>query len=204
MTPAPEQTPRPLRLEWVTPDSVAENPRNWRRHPALQQDALAASLDECGWAGALLFNETTGRLIDGHARREQALKKGIPSVPVLVGRWTVAQEAKILATLDPIAAMAETDSAALSALLKDVETGNQALATLLATLVEEARVADFRPDDDGHDGDKGGDHGPEEGEASGDTDAGGPYLLRVTCPTEARRTDLMASLRADGYDVATM
>ena len=73
MTPAPDEYPKPLRLEWVTPDSVAENPRNWRRHPELQKEALGASLDECGWAGAMLYNETTGRLVDGHARREQAL-----------------------------------------------------------------------------------------------------------------------------------
>ncbi len=205
MTPAPAGYARPLRLEWVTPDSVAENPRNWRRHPDLQKEALGASLDECGWAGALLYNEASCRLIDGHARREQALRKGIPAVPVLVGSWTPAQEAKILATFDPIGALAETDAAQLDALLKDVETGNQALATLLARLAEEAKlVTPGDPGGEGGPGEGGGEHGPGEGESSGDTPAGGPYLLRVTCRSESHRTDLMSSLRADGYDVALM
>ena len=206
MTPAPDEYPKPLRLEWVTPDSVAENPRNWRRHPELQKEALGASLDECGWAGAMLYNETTGRLVDGHARREQALRKGIPAVPVLVGRWTEAQEAKILATLDPIGALAETDAAQLDALLKDVETGNQALATLLSRLAEEAKLVPPDGEPGGGDGGGGdGPDGPDAGESSGAGDpTGGPYLLRVTCPSETRRADLMAALRADGYDVATM
>jgi hypothetical protein len=205
LTPAPALAPRPLRLEWVTPDSVAENPRNWRRHPELQKEALAASLDECGWAGALLYNELTARLIDGHARRDQALKKGIPAVPVLVGSWSVAQEAKILATLDPLGSLAETDSAALDALLADVETNNQALATLLDRLAEEAKLVPELTGGAGPGEDGGGaGAGPEEGESSGTADAGGPYMLRVTCPTDARRADLMSSLRADGYDVAIM
>lgn len=192
-----------LRLEWVAPDTLSDNPANWRRHPGLQKEALDGSLDECGWAGALLYNEVTRRLVDGHARKDAALRKGIPVVPVLIGRWSEAVERKLLATIDPLCALAETDAAALDALLADVETGNQALAALLARLAEEAKVAP--PYEAGGDGPgDGGEPGPGEGEGSGDAPAGGPYLLRVTCPSEARRKDLMASLRADGYDVALM
>jgi hypothetical protein len=54
----------PLRLEWRTPAELAENPRNWRSHPQGQAAALDGLLDEVGWAGALLYNERTGRLID--------------------------------------------------------------------------------------------------------------------------------------------
>jgi hypothetical protein len=79
--------------------------------------ALAASIKENGWAGALLYNETTARLIDGHARKQCALQAAKSSrsglVPVLVGRWTEEQERRILATLDPISAMAEMDEQAL-------------------------------------------------------------------------------------------
>ena len=42
---------------------------NWRGHPEAQKKLLSAVMSEVGWAGALLFNEVTGRLIDGHARR---------------------------------------------------------------------------------------------------------------------------------------
>lgn len=199
LTHAPSEMPRPLRLEWVAPDSLTENPRNWRRHPELQKEALAASLDECGWAGALLYNSVTNRLVDGHARRDEALKKGIPFVPVLVGAWTPQVEAKILATLDPIGALAQTDAAQLSSLLHDVETGNQALATLLTQLAEEAKLIPAAGDDGTE-----GTAGPPADESGAGGATGGEYALRVVCSTEARRTDLMASLRAEGYDVSTM
>lgn len=57
----------PLRLEWRSPAELAENPRNWRQHPDSQMGALSSVLAEVGWAGACLFNERTGRLIDGPA-----------------------------------------------------------------------------------------------------------------------------------------
>jgi broad specificity phosphatase PhoE len=53
---------------------------------------------------------------------------------VLVGSWSEEQEAKILATLDPLAAMAEADAAKLDALLRDVSTGSEALSQMIADL----------------------------------------------------------------------
>jgi hypothetical protein len=119
----------PLRLEWRDPDDLAENPRNWRRHPQAQTAALKDVIAEVGWAGALLYNERTGRLIDGHARKKVVAKGEM--VPVLIGDWSDADEAKILATLDPLAAMAERDEAALAALVASVETDSEALAEML-------------------------------------------------------------------------
>jgi DNA modification methylase len=131
----------PLRLEWRSPVELAENPRNWRTHPDTQLTALSDVLAEVGWAGACLYNERTGRLIDGHARRKIALAKGCKKVPVLVGSWDEATEAKILATLDPLGAMAEADSAKLEALLGEVSTGSAALQQLLETLARDASIA---------------------------------------------------------------
>jgi hypothetical protein len=123
-----------LRLEWRSPAELAENPRNWRTHPAAQIAALTDVIGEVGWAGACLFNERTGRLIDGHARRKAALEQGTEAVPVLIGDWSEEQEAKILATLDPLAAMAEADAGKLEALLAEVNTGSKALQAMLAEL----------------------------------------------------------------------
>ena len=135
----PETAP-PLRLEWLDPGELAENPANWRRHPGQQLAALTDVISEVGWAGACLFNERTGRLIDGHARRKVALDQGTTKIPVLVGNWTEEQEKKILATLDPLAAMAEADAGQLDALLRDVSTGSEALSAMLTELAEKARV----------------------------------------------------------------
>jgi hypothetical protein len=111
-----------LRLEWRDPAELAENPRNWRRHPDAQLAVLSGVLAEVGWAGACLYNERTGRLIDGHARRKVALEQGSAKVPVLVGDWSEEQERKILATLDPLAAMATADAAfTVRVFLKDAD-----------------------------------------------------------------------------------
>ncbi len=120
-----------LRLEWRSADELASNPANWRRHPPSQVKALKGVLADVGWAGALLYNEATGRLIDGHLRKEVARGQ---KVPVLVGSWTEAQEREILATLDPLGAMAQPDQDALIALLAQVETGSEDVKALLEAL----------------------------------------------------------------------
>jgi len=111
----------PLRLEWIEAGSLTENPLNWRRHSQEQLQSLRELLDDptVGWAGACLYNERTGRLIDGHARRQVVDPK--TPVPVLVGDWSEEAEAKILATLDPVGAMAAGDAAAYEALIAKVQ-----------------------------------------------------------------------------------
>ena len=101
-TKAPAAPPKPpLRLEWIEAGSLTENPGNWRRHSQEQLQSLRELLDDptVGWAGACLFNERTGRLVDGHARREMVDPK--TPMPVLVGNWSEEAEAKILATCGP-------------------------------------------------------------------------------------------------------
>lgn len=131
--------PRPLRLEYRKPSELAENPANWRTHPDTQLLALGDVISEVGWAGAVLFNEATGRLIDGHARKEFAEAADEP-IPVLIGSWTEAQERLILATLDPLASMAEADSKALEELLAGVETSSQAINAMLADLAKQHSI----------------------------------------------------------------
>lgn len=125
--------PKGLRLEWMDPSTLTANPRNWRKHPPAQVSALAAALDQVGWAGALLYNDQTKRLIDGHARQDLKREPG-EKVPVLVGSWTEEQEGLILASLDPLAAMAEADQPVLDALLKTVHVQDPALDAMLAAL----------------------------------------------------------------------
>ncbi len=143
-TPAPLP---PLRLEWRSPAELAENPANWRRHPEAQINALSDVLSEVGWAGACLYNERTQRLIDGHARKKVALDQGAERIPVLVGSWDEETERKILATLDPLASMAEADVVKLDALLRGVQTSSQAVAAMLAKMATDAGITppDFQP-----------------------------------------------------------
>ena len=120
---------RNLRLEWWAPKSLDNNPHNWRRHPDSQRRALRGLHKEAGFAGALLYNERTKRLIDGHLRREEWID--LPEVPVLIGEWTEAQEKKILAALDNITARADVDTGALEELIADLEPSDEDFAALI-------------------------------------------------------------------------
>jgi DNA modification methylase len=136
-----------LRLEYWVPDQLSDNPLNWRKHPEKQLSALKDVLADVGWAGALLFNERTNRLIDGHARKK--ISKARERVPVLVGSWSEEQEKKILATLDPMAALAEADHEALQILLQDVHTESDAVQALLRDLAAGDLVPLFDPQEPG-------------------------------------------------------
>lgn len=120
-----------LRLEWRDPATLQDNPDNWRQHGEQQTSALQSALAQVGWAGALLLNEQTGRLIDGHARK--ALAKPGELVPVLVGSWTPEQEKLILATLDPLGDLAQKNQPKLDVLIGEVKADGR-LAQMLAEL----------------------------------------------------------------------
>lgn len=128
----------------MDPADLEPNGGNWRAHPQAQLVALKDVVAEVGWAGALLWNERTKRLVDGHARRELFAGQ---KVPVLVGSWTEEQERKILATLDPLAAMAEADTAKLAALLAEIDTESAAMGDMLAKLAQDEGITppDFQP-----------------------------------------------------------
>jgi DNA modification methylase len=116
------------------PDQLAANPRNWRTHPAAQRKALRGALDTVGWVQQVIVNRRTGNVVDGHARIEEALSRSEPVVPVLYVDLSPEEEALVLATLDPIGAMAEADDERLRSLLAEVAVDDDGLAALLADL----------------------------------------------------------------------
>lgn len=118
-------------LRRVPASELLPNPKNWRTHPKAQQDALRGVLAEVGMADAVLARELPDgslMLIDGHLRAETAADA---KVPVLILDVTEAEADKILATLDPLAAMAEQDSEALASLFKDLSSQQDMLASLV-------------------------------------------------------------------------
>jgi len=103
----------------VPASDLKPNPKNWRTHPDCQKDTLKGVLAEIGYADALLARELpdgTLELIDGHLRAETTPDM---EVPVLILDLDDAEAAKLLALLDPLAAMAETDTEALASLMAD-------------------------------------------------------------------------------------
>lgn len=149
----------------VKASELAPNPKNWRTHPKEQQDALKGVLAEVGMADAVLARELadgTLMLIDGHMRAEVV---GSSMVPVLVLDVTEEEADKLLATIDPIAAMAETNSQALSDLLEEMSSDSEAVTAMLAELAKSSGVFEQIISKE-----TGGDAG--EGESEEDFDAG--------------------------------
>jgi DNA modification methylase len=116
------------------PDQLVANPLNWRTHPGPQRDALRGSLNEVGWVQQILVNRQSGHVVDGHARVEEALTRGEPTVPVLYVDLDPEEEALVLATLDPIGAMATADTEKLEALLAGISVDDAGLLALLGDL----------------------------------------------------------------------
>jgi DNA modification methylase len=132
--PAPPWRNRIVGSGEVSPAELVANPRNWRTHPPDQRAALAGSLAEVGWVAQVLVNRTTGHVVDGHARLEEAIARGEASVPVVYVELSADEEALVLATLDPIGAMATADTTKLRELLAEVSVDDAGLARLLAEL----------------------------------------------------------------------
>ena len=134
-------------LRRVKASELHPNPKNWRTHPKQQLDALRGILAEVGFAGAELARELPDgslQLIDGHARAEIA---GDAEIPVLILDVTESEADKILATFDPLGAMAEADAGKLEELLHEVQTGSEALAEMLADLLKDNGILSELNDD---------------------------------------------------------
>jgi hypothetical protein len=121
-------------LRRVRAAELMKNQKNWRRHPERQRRAMRAVLKEIGYADALLAREAEDGqliLIDGHLRVDTTPDD---VVPVLVLDVTEAEGDKILATLDPLAGMAEIDDESLSKLMITLQPDTTQFGELLAEL----------------------------------------------------------------------
>lgn len=122
----------------VKPSTLRRNPRNWRLHGDGQRELYGALRAEVGIVDALIARETrTGlELIDGHMRSEEEAKLGDEPVPVLVVDLDDAEADKILATLDPLASMAEAADRKRSELLATLQTEHAALRRFIVDEAE--------------------------------------------------------------------
>lgn len=164
---------------------LRRNPKNWRTHPAHQREALQGVLDEVGYAGALIARELEDgalELIDGHLRADATPDV---SVPVLVLDVTAAEADKLLATLDPLAALAETDRERWNALVAEIETGNSAVQDVLDRMSAEGDAREL----------------PTAG-AADDCQAtvGDLFQVIVECPSEESQQSLYERLRGEGFE----
>jgi hypothetical protein len=128
---------RVVELVRVLASALVPNPANWRRHPEGQRSALRGVLRQIGYADALLARREGDRLvlIDGHLRQSLDPHQ---VVPVLVLDLDQREAELLLATLDPLAAMATPDPQILAGLLGRVEASSAVVRDLLASLARSA------------------------------------------------------------------
>ena len=164
-------------LRRVRAAELITNDKNWRTHPQAQQDALSAVLRDVGYADALLAREREDGalvLIDGHLRK-QTTPDAI--VPVLVLDVTAEEADKLLATVDPLAAMAETNRSKLDDLLATIQFDQPALVTMLDNVsarAAEAQIFQFAQTAD--------EDGDEDGDAESDDEDGGSDFKNFSVP----------------------
>jgi hypothetical protein len=118
---------------------LLDNQGNPRRHPQAQRDALRGVLEQVGIADALVayHSERNGgqlTLIDGHLRKEEFEVDW----PTLVLDVSDAEADLLLATHDPLAALAEYDKPRLEALLQEVRAKSPAVVAMLKHLAKKA------------------------------------------------------------------
>jgi hypothetical protein len=126
----------------AAPDQLLANPRNFRIHPQMQQDVLQGVIKEVGWVQDVIVNRTTGFVLDGHLRVALAMRHNEPTIPVKYVELSEEEEALVLATLDPIGALAVADKQMYTDLLRDVQSGEAAVQQFLS---EQAGIGNTAP-----------------------------------------------------------
>jgi DNA modification methylase len=181
-----------------SPEQLLANPRNFRIHPKSQQDALQGVLEEVGIVDEVIVNERTGFLVNGHLRVTLAMRTEQPTIPVKYVDLSEAEEALILATFDPISALAVTDAAILDDLLRDVRTGSEAVQEMLAGLAEGAGLYQGNPAGAGGDEfDATPDEGPTRTQLGDLWQLGEHRLLVGDCTVAANVARLMGGALLD-------
>jgi DNA modification methylase len=91
-------------------------------------------LGEVGWVNEILVNKQTGHVVNGHARIALAIERHEATVPVTYVDLSGDEERTVLATLDPLGAMATTDLAKLEELLAAATPSDERIASMLGDL----------------------------------------------------------------------
>jgi hypothetical protein len=164
-------------LRRVKASELRPNPKNWRRHPQRQHDALRGVLAEVGYADALLvreLNDGSLEIIDGHLRAEATPNE---LVPVLVLDVDAAEADKLLATHDMITGLAETDFAQLATLAAECNFDSPAVQAMFSML----------------------DEAQESESPASEPALTASYQVVATCDDEAEQQALYERLTAEGY-----
>lgn len=118
-------------------DQLKANPKNWRVHNKRQEDTLSDVLSDVGIVQNIVVNQRTGLVVDGHLRLALASKQQQDTVPVTFIDVSEEEEALIMATFDPIGALAANDAEMLTQLMSSLGEFTNNLPTSYASLIDD-------------------------------------------------------------------
>ncbi len=155
---------------------------NFRLHPNGQRAALEALYREVGFARSLLAYELPDgrlKLIDGHLRRDLT-----PEMEVDVEVLDVTEEEAraLLLSIDPLAALAETQEQLHRRLLELAPVASEELRAAWEASAEAGRAL------------------LGEGEAPGVGPPAEQFLVLVTCRDERQQVELLERFRREGLE----
>lgn len=143
--PVPRDPIERIEVAWYDPETLTPNPANYRTHPEGGTPATAESLGRFGWVKIPVYNRRTGRLVDGHDRREIVIRRGEPAMPVRVVDLSEEDERDLILVLDRTTGEAGIDRDKLADLLGTFD-GDGALGDLVAGLAAEANLVELLRD----------------------------------------------------------
>jgi hypothetical protein len=159
---------------------------NFRLHPDHQKRALQALYQELGFARSLLAYELPDgrlKLIDGHLRRD--LHPDM-EVDVEILDLTDEEARALLLSIDPLAALAETQSQIYQQLLNLTPTDSKALESAWRAAAEKTISHSLNPDS------REANLGPTQ------------HLILITCQNEKHQLELLSRFIAENLDCRSL
>lgn len=128
---------RLVKVEKIMASQVCPHPQNPRRHPQIQRDATAASIDDLGLIAPIIININNGYLVDGEERTWLALAQPVDvELDAFYVDLTEEEHLRALLTYDPIGGLAQYDPNVFNELLEEYNTDSEAMQQMLTRLSE--------------------------------------------------------------------
>jgi len=165
----------------VPASSLIRNELNWRTHGEEQLAVLRGLMGQLGLidVGLCFIEDGQLVLIDGHARADEL---GDDPMGVVVLDLSREEANLALSTLDPVSAMAGMDRVKLDALLREVQSSDQAVTDMLASLAIDAGII------------------PKEESVPAAVEPNPPaYQILIDFPSEAEQGEALTKLTELGY-----
>lgn len=167
---------------------------------------IAATIEEVGWVGEVYVSALSGRILDGHARVEEAIRTGQPTIPVAYVDCVDEQdEERILATFNPVGSMAKQDDGKLLELVNRAGFSQGNAGPIVHALAGMVGTSKTKDDPSGRI--IGAAFGPQGGGSGGGKlgKVGGlVHPIVIECATEGEQEELLEEILEQGHAAYAM